>query len=155
MSLGFSRAQQGLYRGALNAAWKHSGAGQAVDDFKRAGLLAATGYTSSAQCNGEEDFEAVMRHFTKLAGPSWAGEALKWELKAQSGNYRRLKFATGYEAPESYFETIAERVCSKPLAALTSADRAEVISKIKMQQDRQEKRGDSRDGPQPKSDDPF
>lgn len=155
MSLGFSRAQQGLYRPALRAAWKHSGRDFSEDDFKRQHLLAATGYASSSQCNGEEDFEAVMAHFTKLAGPEWAGEAVKWELKARTGNYRRLVFETGFDAPEEYFETIAQSVCGKPLAALTAADRAEVISRVKMQQDRQENRGDSRDRPQPKTDCPF
>jgi hypothetical protein len=158
--MSFSPGQQGKYRPMLARAWAYHSAGQkasgpAFDSWKREQLLAATGYTSTTQCSPAEDFEAAMAHFARLAGPEAAGDAVYWEMQAATGNLRRLRHTTGFDAPDAYFEKISQSVCGKSLAMLTSADRAQVVRRIDMQQVRQEKRGQTTSRPQRKEPDPF
>lgn len=157
--MSFSRAQQGPFRVLVKSAWERVGDGVPFDKKKHAAHLAwyeeqleaATGKTSTTQCNPNEDYEDAMSHFECI----WGG-SIKWQMKRAGGNMRRMLYtirqrAAKFDVDEAYLEGIAQRQLKLPqrvpLEELKPEELVNVRTAIFMQLQRQGRRGQATDKP--------
>ncbi len=115
--MSFSRRQQPEWQALIRAAWSAHCLAETTTvapKFDRSWyeqeLFAATGHYSSADCNSGRDYELAMAHFEVIAGNS-----IKWQMKAHSGDARRilheLRESVGeHEIDEDYLRGVAKRM---------------------------------------------
>ena len=116
--LGFTTAQQVIYRPLVEAAWSAFCRQTQTDPKDKPArrvwyelhLVAATGQTTTTECNRRNHFEEAMREFEAVAG-----ESIYWQRRADEGDMRRARhglqeFCREHDVEDSYIAGMARQM---------------------------------------------
>lgn len=113
-------------------------------------LAAATGKSSTSECDAKGDYEDAMAHFEAIVGAS-----IYWQLRRARGDARRIlhevqKLAADFDCSDEYMLGIARRSLRREEVSWEHLEPEELLTilrALKIQVRRQHQRGDQTDRP--------